>query len=128
MKINKKTTDYNFAYLKVKPTSNNIFITLTDINGNVLLSKHAGLLDYKGSKKKTPFVASQVLNSLIMDIKQANINVKLFILQISGYIRNSSINSIIRELDNLNINNIFYIEYLNLKTHNGLRLKKKRRL
>ena len=128
MKINKKTTNYNFAYLKIKPTSNNIFITLTDVNGNVLLSKHAGLLDYKGSKKKTPFVASQVLNSLIMDIKQANINIKLYILQISGYIRNSSINSIVRELDNLNINNIFYIEYLNLKTHNGLRLKKRRRL
>ena len=128
MKINKKTTNYNFAYLKIKPTSNNIFITLTDVNGNVLLSKHAGLVDYKGSKKKTPFVASQVLNSLIMDIKQANINIKLYILQISGYIRNSSINSIVRELDNLNINNIFYIEYLNFKTHNGLRLKKKRRL
>ena len=51
MKINKKNI-YNFAYIKVKPTSNNIFITLTDISGNVILSKHAGLLNYKGSKKK----------------------------------------------------------------------------
>ena len=128
MKINKKSTNLNFAYIKVKPTSNNIFITLTDISGNVLISKHAGLLSYKGSKKKTPFVASQVMKDLIEEVQKSNIDIKLYILQINGYIRNSSINSVIRELDNMQINNIFYIEYKNIKTHNGLRLKKKRRL
>ena len=76
MKINKKNI-YNFAYIKVKPTSNNIFITLTDISGNVILSKHAGLLNYKGSKKKTPFVASQVIRELMDDIKRLNITIKL---------------------------------------------------
>ena len=127
MKVNKKNI-YNFAYIKVKPTSNNIFITLTDINGNVIISKHAGLLNYKGSKKKTPFVASQVIRELMDDVKKLNIIIKLYILQIHGYIRNSSINSVVRELDALNITNVFYIEYLNKKTHNGLRPKKKRRL
>ena len=62
------------------------------------------------------------------DISALNINIKLYILQINGYIRNSSINSVIRELDNLNINNVFYIEYINLKAHSVLRLKKRRRL
>lgn len=128
MKINKKINTHNFGYIKIKPTSNNIFITLTDNLGNVLLSKHAGLLDFKGSKKKTPFVASQVIRNLIEEIKNTHINIKLYILQVHGYIRNSSINSIIRELDTLNVTNIFYIEYLNTKSHNGLRLKKKRRL
>ena len=65
MKINKKSTNYNFAYLKIKPTSNNIFITLTDVNGNVLISKHAGLLDYKGSKKKTRVIVKQKKKTLI---------------------------------------------------------------
>jgi len=128
MKIVNKNNTHNFGYIKVKPTSNNIFITLTDIKGNVLISKHAGLLDFKGSKKKTPFVASQVIKDLMDEIKQSNINIKLYILQVKGYIRNSSINSIVRELEILNINNIFYIEYINVKSHNGLRLKKKRRL
>jgi small subunit ribosomal protein S11 len=128
MKINKINNTYNFCYLKVKPTSNNIFITLTDSLGNVLLSKHAGLLNYTGSKKKTPYVAAQVIKNLINEIKQSNTTIKLYILQINGYIRSSSINSIVRELDTLNINNIFYIEYINIKSHNGLRLKKKRRL
>lgn len=128
MKINKNKHIHNFGYIKIKPTSNNIFITLTDSTGNVILSKHAGLLNFKGSKKKTPFVASQVIRNLIQDIKQMNIMVKLYILQINGYIRNSSINSVVRELDAMNINNIFYIEYINSKIHGEMRLKKKRRL
>lgn len=128
MKINKNKHIHNFGYIKIKPTSNNIFITLTDSTGNVILSKHAGLLNFKGSKKKTPFVASQVIRNLIQDIKQMNIIVKLYILQINGYIRNSSINSVVRELDAMNINNIFYIEYINSKIHGEMRLKKKRRL
>ena len=128
MKVAKTKNNYNYGYIKIKPTFNNIFITLTDASGNVLLSKHSGLLDYNGSKKKTPYVASQVVKSLMEDIESLNINIKLYILQIKGYIRNSSVNSIIRELDTWNIINIFYIEYINTKTHNGLRLKKKRRL
>jgi small subunit ribosomal protein S11 len=128
MKINKKINKHNFGYIKIKPTSNNIFITLTDSLGNVLLSRHSGLLNFKGSKKKTPYVASQVIRNLMEDIKKSNIRIKLYILQVHGYIRNSSINSVIRELDILKVRNIFYIQYLNMKTHNGLRLKKKRRL
>ena len=33
MKITKTTNIHNFAYIKIKPTSNNIFITLTDDDG-----------------------------------------------------------------------------------------------
>ena len=128
MKINKSKQINNFGFIKIKPVSNNIFITLTDCKGNVILSKHAGLLNFKGSKKKTPFVASQVIRNLIQEFKQMNITIKLFILQIHGYIRNSSINSVIRELDSMNVNNIFYIEYINSRIHGNLRLKKKRRL
>ena len=99
MKITKTKNNYNYGYIKIKPTFNNIFITLTDASGNVLLTKHSGLLDFKGSKKKTPYVASQVIKNLMHDIESLNINIKLYILQIKGYIRNSSVNSIVRELD-----------------------------
>ena len=83
MKIN-KSNEHNFGYIKIKPTSNNIFITLTDIKGNVLISKHAGLLDFKGSKKKTPFVAGQIIRNLIEEIKQSNLDIKLYILLITS--------------------------------------------
>ena len=127
MELNKKN-NYNFGFIKIKPTFNNIFITLTDINGNVLLTKHAGLLNFKGSKKKTPFVASQVITNLIVEIKNMNFNFKVLIVQLYGYIRSCVINSVFRQLHILNLKNIIYLQYVNKKIHNGLRLKKKRRL
>lgn len=124
----KKGIVHNFGYIKIKPTLNNIFITLTDFEGNVLLSKHAGILEFKGTKKRTPYVASQVMRELILEVEKLNINIKTFILQIKGYLRSGIINNIVRQLSNLNVNNVCYIEHLNIRTHNGLRAKKKRRL
>lgn len=128
MKIIKKDINYDFGYIKIKPTLNNIFITLTDYDGNVLLTKHAGLLNFKGSKKRTPYVAGQVMKELLSDIEKFNIKIKSLILQIHGYVKGSAMYNVMRQFDSLNVNNLFYIEQLKIRTHNGLRLKKKRRL
>jgi small subunit ribosomal protein S11 len=128
MTLIKKQINQNFGYIKIKPTFNNIFITLTDITGNVLISKHAGLLEFKGSKKKTPYVASQVLKDLMLDLEKLNINIQAFVVQVRGYIRSGVVNNVIKQLSSLNLNNIFYLEYITTRTHNGLRKKKKRRL
>lgn len=127
MKI-KEEKIINFAIIKVKPTLNNIFITLTDLDGNVLISKHAGLLEFKGSKKRTPYVAGLILKNLIEEIQSLNLIIKTFKLQVKGYIRSGAINNIVKQLADLNINNVIYIEYIMKKAHNGLRLKKARRL
>lgn len=126
MKIEKKIV--NFGLIKVKPTTNNIFITLTDLDGNVFLSKHAGLLDFKGSKKKTPYVAGLVMKNLILDIKNLKIQFKSFKLQIQGFIRSGANSNIVKQVHDLNLNTLIYLEYINKRIHNGLRLKKKRRL
>ena len=128
MTLIKKQINQNFGYIKIKPTFNNIFITLTDVTGNVLISKHAGLLEFKGSKKKTPYVASQVLKNLMLDLEKLNINIQAFVVQVRGYIRSGVVNNVIKQLSSLNLNNIFYLEYITTRTHNGLRKKKKRRL
>ena len=128
MTLIKKQINQNFGYIKIKPTFNNIFITLTDITGNVLISKHAGLLEFKGSKKKTPYVASQVLKDLMLDLEKLNINIQAFVVQVRGYIRSGVVNNVIKQLSSLNLNNIFYLEYITTRTHNVLRKKKKRRL
>ena len=128
MTLIKKQINQNFGYIKIKPTFNNIFITLTDITGNVLISKHAGLLEFKGSKKKTPYVASQVLKDLMLYLEKLNINIQAFVVQVRGYIRSGVVNNVIKQLSSLNLNNIFYLEYITTRTHNGLRKKKKRRL
>jgi len=128
MKINSEK-NYNFGFIKIKLTINNIFITLTDINGNVIITKRAGLLEFKGSKKKTPYVASQVMKNLILEIRKSNIDFKVYILQIMGHIRNGSMYSIVKLIDSMEFKNIIYLQYLNKRIHNaGLRAKKKRRL
>ena len=128
MTLIKKQINQNFGYIKIKPTFNNIFITLTDITGNVLISKHAGLLEFKGSKKKTPYVASQVLKDLMLDLEKLNINIQAFVVQVRGYIRSGVVNNVIKQLSSLNLNNIFYLENITTRTQKGLRKKKKRRL
>ncbi len=128
MKIIRKELVYNIGYIKIRPTINNIFITLTDIKGNVLISKHAGMLEFKGSKKRTPYAAAQVLKKLIKDIYFSNFQVKLYIVQVHGFIKNSVINSAIRQLASFKLKNIMYLENYIKHTHNGLREKKKRRL
>lgn len=127
MKVNNKLS-LNFGYLKINPTFNNICITLTDYNGNVLISRNAGMLNFKGRKKKTPFVGSVVMEDLIIEMRKKNIDIKLLILQINGFIRTGRVKTIIKQLSSMNVNNIFYVEYINKQSHNGMRLKKKRRL
>ena len=128
MKIVKKEVTHNFGYIKIRPTFNNIFITLTDLNGNVLISKHAGMLEFKGSKKRTPYVAAQVLKKLIKDVSLSNFEINYYIVQVHGFIKNAVINSTICQLASFKLKNIIYLENYIKHTHNGLREKKKRRL
>ncbi len=43
----------------VKATFNNTQITISDLDGNVLTQSSAGAQGFKGSRKSTPFAASQ---------------------------------------------------------------------
>ena len=118
----------NFGIIKIKPTVNNVFITLTDSLGNVILSKHSGSLKFKGSKKKTPYVAGLVVKELFKELAELDIKIKSYIVQIQSYIRNSMINGVMKKLKILRINNIIFIQFVNKRIHGNIRLKKKRRL
>jgi len=41
----------------IQSTFNNTIVTITDMNGNVLLWTSAGTIGFKGTKKGTPFAA-----------------------------------------------------------------------
>jgi len=60
----------NFGIIKIRLTLNNLFITLTDFKGNVLASKHSGLR-FKSHKRKTPYVASVVLEDVIRRLRSS---------------------------------------------------------
>ena len=43
----------------IKASFNNTLITITDTNGDVLVSTSAGTMGFKGSRKSTPFAAQR---------------------------------------------------------------------
>ncbi len=53
----KKSVPKGKAY--IQSTFNNTLITLTDPNGNVIAAGSAGNVGFKGSRKSTPFAATQ---------------------------------------------------------------------
>ncbi|MDD4358892.1 MAG: 30S ribosomal protein S11 [Candidatus Pacebacteria bacterium] len=102
---------------------NNTIITLTDQFGNVLDSRSAGRLGFKGSKKSTPFAASKVAEALGQLAEKMGIKkVKLFVKGV-GSGRESAIRSIANQ----------GFEILSIKDttpipHNGCRQRRPRRL
>ncbi len=56
-KKEKKNVAHGAAH--IKSTFNNTIVTITDTTGNVVSWGSAGLVGFKGSRKSTPFAASQ---------------------------------------------------------------------
>ncbi|MDD2909790.1 MAG: 30S ribosomal protein S11, partial [Candidatus Pacebacteria bacterium] len=102
---------------------NNTIITLTDQFGNVLESKSAGKLGFKGSKKSTPFAASKVAEAIGQTADKMGIKkVKIFVKGV-GSGRESAVRSIANQ----------GFEILSIKDttpipHNGCRQRKPRKL
>ena len=98
-------------------------ITVTTLDGDVLLSGSAGRMGYKGAKKGTPFAASQIVTNLakdmgILGIKNVEVN-----LQGPGSGRDSSVRAI--QAAGFNITVLRDVTPL---PHNGCRPPKKRRV
>ncbi len=47
------------AIVCIKATFNNTLITITDMDGDTICSSSSGCVGFKGSRKSTPFAASQ---------------------------------------------------------------------
>jgi small subunit ribosomal protein S11 len=45
----------------VKATFNNTLVTITDVNGDVLVRASAGTVGFKGTRKSTPFAAQRAM-------------------------------------------------------------------
>ena len=57
----RRTVTHGHAHITA--TFNNTLITITDQDGNVLASSSAGARGFKGSRKSTPFAASQAAHA-----------------------------------------------------------------
>lgn len=111
------------AVVHVKSTFNNTLVTVTTEDGNVILNGSAGKSGFKGSRKGTPFAASQITSVLakdmtLMGIKSVEVN-----LQGAG----SGRDSVVRSLQGAGFN-ISVLRDVTPLPHNGCRAPKKRRV
>ncbi len=107
----------------VSSSYNNTIITLTNSKGQVLSSKSAGAVGFKGAKKATSFAASRVSEAIVAICK------KLGMEKIDVYIKGigAGRESAVRTLVNQGLN-VVSIKDVTPIPHNGVRPKKVRRV
>ena len=107
----------------IKATFNNTIITITDKNGNAIGWKSAGSLGFKGSRKSTPFAASQAAEELAKNVIDRGLTTVEVRVKGPGGGRESSIRSL--RAAGLNITSITDMTPI---PHNGCRPPKRRRV
>lgn len=122
-KKTKKKRQVNSVVAHVKSTFNNTLVTITNMNGDVLLSGSAGGLGFKGSRKGTPFAATQVGATLAKDMQLMGVKDVEVNLRGPGSARDS----VVRALQAAGFN-ITVLRDVTPLPHNGCRPAKKRRV
>ena len=111
------------AVAHVKSSFNNTMVTITNPEGDVVLSCSAGKLGFKGSRKGTPFAASQVATTLSKDMQIMGIKTLEINLQGPGAGRDSVVRAF--QGSGMHISTLRDVTPL---PHNGVRAAKKRRV
>lgn len=109
--------------LYIKATFNNTIVTLTDVEGRVVLNSSSGAAGFKGSRKSTPFAATTAIEKLLQEAKGMGLQ------QTEVYIKGPGPgrDAVLRVLRNFNIK-ITLIADVTPIPHNGPRPKKRRRV
>ena len=120
-KLPKRKID--FGVLNILSSYNNTIATLTDREGNVILSSSCGAMGFKGAKKATPYAATRVADMVVEKVKKSGLqDVEIFVKGVGGG-RESAVRSIATH--GLNIKSITDTTPL---PHNGCRPPKVRRV
>lgn len=122
-KIKKQKRHVDAAVVHVKSSFNNTLVTVTTMDGDVLAGSSAGALGFRGSRKGTPFVASQIASNLAKDMKVWGVKNVEVNLQGPG----SGRDSVVRALQASGIG-VTTIRDVTPLPHNGCRPPKKRRV
>ena len=123
-KKSKKTKRHvDTAVAHVQSSFNNTLVSITTTDGDVLLQSSAGKLGFKGSRKGTPFAASQIANTLAKDMSAMGIRSVEVNLQGPG----SGRDSVVRALQSSGLN-VTVLRDVTPLPHNGARAPKKRRV
>jgi small subunit ribosomal protein S11 len=107
----------------IQSTYNNIIITVTDSDGNVVAWETAGSVGFKGPKKATPFAASKTVESLVRKLAKTGLRELMVFVKGVGSGRESAIRALANQgLDIVSIQDVTPIP------HNGCRPRKPRRV
>lgn len=117
----KRSVARGVAYIRA--TFNNTLVTITDTNGDVLVSASAGTIGFKGSRKSTPFAAQRAAQTAAAKARKMGLVEVEVRVNGPGSGRESAITS----LQSAGLK-IVSIEDVTPVPHNGCRPRKKRRV
>ena len=111
------------AVAHIQSTFNNTLVSITTMEGDVLLRGSSGALGFKGSRKSTPFAAAQVGSTLARDMSA--LGVRNLEVNLCG--PGSGRDSVVRAFQGSGIN-VTVLRDVTPLPHNGPRAPKKRRV
>ena len=113
----------NEGRVYVTATFNNTLITITDLNGNALVTGSSGASGFKGARKSTPFAATTAVEMVARKAMERGLKKVEVFVRGPGAGRDSAI----RALKNMGLQ-ITAIADVTPIPHNGPRPRKRRRV
>ncbi len=111
------------AIAHIKSSFNNTLVSVTTLEGDVLLRGSAGKLGFKGARKGTPFAASQIGSTLAKEM--ATIGIRNLEVNLQG--PGAGRDSVVRAFQSSGLS-ISVLRDVTPLPHNGTRAPKKRRV
>lgn len=111
------------AKLNILATFNNTVVSVSDVDGNVLLQESAGSLGFKGARKSTPYAATIATEKALVKAKQLGVREVEVYIKGPGVGRDAALRAV--RAANLKIDLIADITPI---PHNGVKPRKQRRV
>ncbi len=123
VKVKSKISRVLEGRVYISSSYNNTIVTITDSKGQVLASKSAGSVGFKGTKKATSFAASRVAEAIANFCKKLGIEKMEVFIKGIGAGRESALRTLVNQGFN-----IISLKDITPIPHNGCRPKKVRRV
>jgi len=124
--VRKKVAKKNIAkgVVYISATFNNTVVTVTDEMGNVIAWSSAGSLNFKGSKKSTPYAAQQAVEDALAKAQEHGIKEVGIKVQGPGSGRETAVKSV-GATEGIKVT---FLKDISPLPHNGCRPPKRRRV
>lgn len=119
----KKVTTTGMGRVYVNTTFNNTIVTVTNEKGDAISWSSSGNVGFKGTRKSTPFAATQAVDEALKKAKEIGLHTVEVYIKGPGVGRDSSLRAV--RASGLSISMIADITPI---PHNGPRMKKRRRV